>query len=67
MNRFFKQRWVIAALAVAATLLFIKYVYPKLRKTQTVNQTTTPETGAPPPPPQTLRSRLVGNVTASVN
>lgn len=66
MTRFFKQRWVIAALAVAATLLFIKYVYPKLRKTQTVNQTTTPDTGAPPPP-QTLRSRLVGNVTASVN
>lgn len=65
MNRFFKQRWVIAALAVAATLLFIKYVYPKLRKTQTANQTTTPDTGAPPQ--QTLQSRLVGNVRASVN
>ena len=32
MMRILKQRWVIAVLAVGATLLFITYVYPKIKK-----------------------------------
>ena len=31
MIRILKQRWVIAVLAVGATLLFITYVYPKIK------------------------------------
>ncbi len=71
MMRILKQRWVIAVLAVGATLLFITYVYPKIKKafagkvpgTNTTDPS--PATGAPVL--QSLKSRLVGPVSASSN
>ncbi len=69
MMRFFKQRWVIAALAVVATLLFIQYVYPKIKKASPGSST--PPANANPvastPVVQSLKSRLVGPVSASAN
>lgn len=71
MMRILKQRWVIAVLAVGATLLFITYVYPKIKKAtagkvQGTN-TTDPSPASGAPVLQSLKSRLVGPVSASSN
>ena len=72
MIRILKQRWVIAVLAVGATLLFITYVYPKIKKATSKGgaaippaKDTNPAPGAPAS--QSLKSRLVGPVSASSN
>lgn len=71
MMRFFKQRWVVALLAIGATLLFITYVLPKMKKTAATDPatsapvtTTTTDSNAAP---QSLRTRLMGPVRASNN
>ncbi len=64
MTRFLKQRWVLVALAVAATLLFIKFVYPKIRK---MSPATVPQNDQGAPAQQSLQSRLIGSVTAYQN
>lgn len=75
--RFLKQRWVIVALAVAATAVFIVYGWPKLKtafnKSKTSNGGnggTTPANGngtTTQPGFASLQSRLLGPVTASSN
>ena len=69
MMRILKQRWVIAVLAVGATLLFIRYVYPKIKKvattTSSASATSSPVTGTPVM--QSLKSRLMGPVSAYSN
>ena len=71
MMRILKQRWVIAVLAVGATLLFIRYVYPKIKKvattttTSSVSATSSPVTGTTVM--QSLKSRLMGPVSAYSN
>jgi len=74
--RFLKQRWVIAALAVAATTLFIIYGWPKLKeafnkKNASVgNGGTTPANGTTTgqqPGFASLQSRLIGPVMQSSN
>ncbi len=72
MMRILKQRWVIAVLAVGATLLFITYVYPKIKKATSKGGAPIPpgkDTNPAPAAPvlQTLKSRLVGPVSASSN
>ena len=72
MMRFLKQRWVIAVLAVGATLLFITYVYPKIKKATAgklpgPTSTTTSNPAPNPPATQSLKSRLVGPVSAYAN
>jgi len=73
MMRFFKQRWVIAVLAVGATLLFIKYVYPRIKKSggsggiQPVPPVADKKTTSEMPVLQSLKSRLVGPVSAYSN
>ncbi|MBK8924264.1 MAG: hypothetical protein IPM81_22695 [Saprospirales bacterium] len=72
MMRILKQRWVIAVLAVGATLLFITYVYPKIKKATAgkvpgTNTTTDPSPATGAPVLQSLKSRLVGPVSASSN
>ena len=70
MMHFLKQRWVIAVLAVGATLLFITYVYPKIKKTSASTGGSTPANANPAantPAVQSLKSRLVGPVSASSN
>jgi len=73
MIRFFKQRWVVAVLAVIATLLFIKYVYPKIKKTgsngggQSLPPMADKKTTTEAPVLQSLKSRLVGPVSAYAN
>ena len=71
MMRILKQRWVIAVLAVGATLLFITYVYPKIKKTaKGGGQSLPPATdkkSTDAPVLQSLKSRLVGPVSASSN
>ena len=70
MMRILKQRWVIAVLAVGATLLFIRYVYPNLKKaaattTSSASATSSPVTGTTVM--QSLKSRLMGPVSAYSN
>jgi len=71
MMRILKQRWVIAVLAVGATLLFIRYVYPKIKKvattttTSSASATSSPVTGTTVM--QSLKSRLMGPVSAYSN
>ena len=69
MMRILKQRWVIAVLAVGATLLFITYVYPKIKKATAgkVPGTNTATDPSPAPVLPSLKSRLVGPVSASSN
>lgn len=73
MMRFFKQRWVIAVLAVGATLLFITYVYPKIKKAtsggggNSLPPVTDPKPAQDAPVLQSLKSRLVGPVSAYSN
>lgn len=78
--RFLKQRWVIVALAVAATAVFIIYGWPKLKTAFTKSPTNGANGALPPangngatgpgtvqPGFASLQSRLVGPVTASSN
>lgn len=78
--RFLKQRWVIVALAVAATAVFIVYGWPKLKTAFNKpkngnggnggNGGTIPANGngtTNQPGFASLQSRLLGPVTASSN
>ena len=80
MMPFLKQRWVLVLLAVGGTLLFIYYLYPKLKKSAAGTSAVIPATPGPGSAAGTdnvvtpagalqrsLGSRLSGPVKATMN
>lgn len=66
MNKFLKQRWAIALMAIVATALVIVYVIPKLRK-KTITPANDVIAPAPAKAPVPTTKTLAGPVSYNPN